>query len=100
MGLTQGVTAEGNPIMVTNEDRADWHRVDIVAALHKQGLSIRELSVRSGLKPDTLKNALSRAYPKAERIIADALGLTPDKIWPSRYPNAGNTSTKTPSLIN
>lgn len=86
--------------MVTNEDRADWHRVDIVAALHKQGLSIRELSVRSGLKPDTLKNALSRAYPKAERIIADALGLTPDKIWPSRYPNAGNTAPKTSSLIN
>ena len=100
MGLTQGVFAEGNPIMVTNEDRADWHRVDIVAALHKQGLSIRALSVRSGLKPDTLKNALSRAYPKAERIIADALGLTPEKIWPSRYPNIGNAPSNPPSLMN
>ena len=86
--------------MVTNEDRADWHREDIVAALHKQGLSIRALSVRSGLKPDTLKNALSRAYPKAERIIADALGLTPEKIWPSRYPNIGNAPSNPPSLMN
>ncbi|MER1978055.1 helix-turn-helix domain-containing protein [Pseudocitrobacter faecalis] len=86
--------------MVTNEDRADWHRVDIVAALHKQGLSIRALSVRSGLKPDTLKNALSRAYPKAERIIADALGLPPEKIWPSRYPNIGNAPSNPPSLMN
>ncbi|WP_420851400.1 helix-turn-helix domain-containing protein [Pseudocitrobacter corydidari] len=100
MGLTQGVIAEGNLNMVTNEDRADWHRVDIVAALHKQGLSIRELSVRSGLKPDTLKNALSRAYPKAERIIAEALGLTPETIWPSRYPNVRNTTTNPPSLMN
>ncbi|HAU5067340.1 TPA: transcriptional regulator [Citrobacter amalonaticus] len=71
--------------MDINEERADWHRVDIVAALHKRGMSIRALSVRSGLKPDTLKNALSRAYPRAERIIAEALGITPEKIWPSRY---------------
>jgi len=70
-----------------NEVRAeqDWHRVDIVAALHKEGLSMRNLSVKAGLKPDTLKNALSRAYPKGERIIADALGTEPAYIWPSRY---------------
>ncbi|CFQ99351.1 putative transcriptional regulator Nlp [Yersinia frederiksenii] len=63
----------------------DWHRIDIVAALHKEGVSMRELSVQAGLKPDTLKNALSRAYPKGERIIADALGTEPAHIWPSRY---------------
>ncbi|MBV7403582.1 helix-turn-helix domain-containing protein [Enterobacter sp. ENT03] len=74
--------------MTANEERTDWNRIDIVAALHKQGVSIRELSVRAGLKPDTLKNALSRAYPKAERIIADALGVAPEHIWPSRYLNA------------
>lgn len=68
--------------MDINEERADWHRVDIVAALHKRGMSIRALSVRSGLKPDTLKNALSRAYPRAERIIAEALGITPEKSGP------------------
>lgn len=71
--------------MSINEGRADWHRVDIVAALHKRGMSIRELSRRSGLKPDTLKNALSRTYPRAERIIAEALGIPPEIIWPSRY---------------
>ena len=62
----------------------DWHRVDIVAALHKRGLSVRELSVRAGLSPSTLKNALARAYPKGERIIAEALGVEPEQIWPSR----------------
>lgn len=78
--------------MTTNEDHSDWNRIDIVAALHKQGVSIRELSVRAGLKPDTLKNALSRAYPKAERIIAEALGVAPEHIWPSRYLNASRKS--------
>jgi len=78
--------------MTTNEEHSDRDRIDIVAALHKQGVSIRELSVRAGLKPDTLKNALSRAYPKAERIIAEALGVAPEHIWPSRYLNASRKS--------
>ncbi|EFG7849472.1 transcriptional regulator [Shigella sonnei] len=63
----------------------DWHRIDIVAALHKRGLTMRELSEQAGLKPDTLKNALARSYPKGERIIASALHELPENIWPSRY---------------
>lgn len=72
-----------NRIEVNNAQ--DWHRIDIVAALHKRGVSIRQLSIQAGLKPDTLKNALARAYPKGERIIANAIGTTPEHIWPSRY---------------
>ncbi|OBU12242.1 helix-turn-helix domain-containing protein [Morganella psychrotolerans] len=64
---------------------ADWHRIDIVAALHKEGVTMRDLSTQAGLKPDTLKNALARSYPKGERIIAAALGIHPQDIWPSRY---------------
>lgn len=64
---------------------ADWHRIDIVAELHKRGVTMRELSEQAGLAPDTLKNALHRAYPKGERIIADALDAEPADIWPSRY---------------
>ncbi|EOZ4638883.1 helix-turn-helix domain-containing protein [Enterobacter cloacae] len=70
----------------------DWHRIDIVAALHKRGVSIRQLSIQAGLKPDTLKNALARPYPKGERIIADAIGMDPDSIWPSRYPSLKKAS--------
>lgn len=68
----------------------DWHRIDIVAALHKEGFTMRDLSTEAGLKPDTLRNALARSYPKGERIIATALGLTPEQIWPSRYINKVN----------
>ena len=56
------------------KNTADWHRADVVAALKKVGWSVRALSIASGLGPNTLKNALSQPYPKAERIIADALG--------------------------
>lgn len=64
---------------------ADWHKIDIVAELHKRGMTMRQLSTDAGLKPDTLKNALHRTYPKGERIIAGALNLDPASIWPSRY---------------
>ena len=67
------------------KNTADWHRADVVAALKKAGWSVRALSVANGLSPNTLKSALSMHYPKAERIIADALGMKPEDIWPQRY---------------
>jgi Ner family transcriptional regulator len=64
---------------------ADWHRADVVAALHKRGWSLRQLSVQNGLSEGTLKSALDRPYKKAEGIIAAAIGMSPEDIWPERY---------------
>lgn len=64
---------------------ADWHRADVIAALHKKGWSLRALSLANGLSEHTLKTALGAPYPKAERIIAAAIGLEPESIWPERY---------------
>ncbi|MEQ6292576.1 transcriptional regulator [Vogesella sp. GCM10023246] len=63
----------------------DWHRADVVACLRKKGWSLRQLSKEAGLGESTLKTALDRPYPKAERIIAAAIGVTPETIWPTRY---------------
>lgn len=64
----------------------DWHRADIKAAVHKRGLTFTELSRRAGyLSADTCSQALHRSYPKAERIIAAAIGVPPEDIWPTRY---------------
>ena len=63
----------------------DWHSVDIIAALKKHGTSLSAVSRNSGLASSTLGNALYRHWPKGERLIADALGVTPEQIWPSRY---------------
>ncbi|WP_089084535.1 helix-turn-helix domain-containing protein [Aquitalea magnusonii] len=63
----------------------DWHRADIVAAVHKAGWSLRKLSIAADLSPSALNNALDRAWPKAEKIIAAAIGVEPEAIWPSRY---------------
>ncbi|WP_038320757.1 helix-turn-helix domain-containing protein, partial [Kingella kingae] len=44
------------------------------------------LSRGSGLNGDTLLNVFSRKWPKGEKIVADAIGVKPEEIWPSRYP--------------
>lgn len=64
----------------------DWHKADIKAALHKRGLTFKGLSLAHGYRSvDACAQALHRPYPKVERIIAAALELPPETIWPSRY---------------
>ncbi|EDX3117312.1 hypothetical protein B6O77_004516 [Salmonella enterica subsp. enterica serovar Mississippi] len=64
----------------------DWHPADIIAALKKRGTSLAAVSRQAGLASGTLTNALARHWPKGEKLIADALGVAPEQIWPSRYP--------------
>ena len=63
----------------------DWHPADIIAALKKRGTSLAEVSRNSGLASSTLANALTRRWPKGERLIAEALDVAPEKTGPSRY---------------
>lgn len=63
----------------------DWHQADIIACLRKKGTSLAALSRASGLSSTTLANALTRPWPKGEHLIAEALGVHPSVIWPSRY---------------
>ena len=63
----------------------DMHRADIRAELEKKGTSLAQLGIENGLSRTTVRNALDKPYPKGEWIIANALGLKPSDIWPSRY---------------
>lgn len=66
-------------------NRTDMHPADIIAQLKKRNSSLAALSRESGLSSSTLANALSRPWPKGEFLIANALGMEPSEIWPSRY---------------
>lgn len=63
----------------------NWHNADIKAALEKRGWSLRRLAMHHGYTASMLTSALHRSYPHAEEIIAEAIGETPEKIWPERY---------------
>ncbi|WP_033577685.1 helix-turn-helix domain-containing protein [Dickeya chrysanthemi] len=65
--------------------KSDWHPADIIAALRKKGTSLSAVSRQAGLCSATLSNALYRPWPKGELLIAAALGVNPEEIWPSRY---------------
>lgn len=80
--------------------QANWHRADIVAALHKNGWSLRALSLQSDLAERTLNKALDCPYPKAEKIIAQAIGVAPETIWPERYAKRNFTPVLPLSLRN
>jgi Ner family transcriptional regulator len=67
----------------------DWHNADVIAALHKAGWSFVQLSLAHGLGRQCLNKVLHRPYPKAERIVAEVLGMKPEDIWPSRYDSNG-----------
>ncbi|MFB1118802.1 helix-turn-helix domain-containing protein [Dickeya dadantii subsp. dieffenbachiae] len=67
------------------EVKKDWHNADIIAELRKKGTSMSAVSRQAGLSSTTLANALFRPWPKGEWLIATAIGVPPEDIWPSRY---------------
>jgi len=53
--------------------------------LWERGFTLRSLSRSSGLASKTLGTALHRPWSRGESIIAGALGVAPEVIWPTRY---------------
>ncbi|OQW74823.1 MAG: Nlp family transcriptional regulator [Proteobacteria bacterium ST_bin11] len=73
-----------------DDSAKDWHPSFVVAALHEAGWTLSSLAEQHGLTgPGTLSKALRSSFPIAEKRIADALGLHPKDIWPSRYEKDG-----------
>ncbi len=72
------------------QPKQDWHKADVKAALEKAGWSLRQLSFHHGYKHSaTLKRVFQQPWPKGERLVAEAIGHSPQDIWPSRYDEFG-----------
>lgn len=84
-GSGNHVSTQQSPYGPLTPSPVDWHRADIIAALHKSGTTVVALSRASGLSDSSLSNVFYRSWPRGERIIAAWLGLSPNAIWPSRY---------------
>lgn len=67
------------------EPGLDWHPENIKAEIHKRGLTFRVLSLQAGYKKDSLKSVLRTPCKPYQEIVANALGVEPEDIWPSRY---------------
>ncbi len=64
---------------------ADWHPADVIAALKKRGVSLRQLARDHDYSH--IDRVLTSPWLAAEKLVADALGLKPSDLWPSRYLN-------------
>jgi len=71
----------------------DWQPAYIVYQLRLKGLSLRRLSRLHGYAAGSAELANRLPWPKMERLIADALGVTPQQIWPSRYHDDGTSKS-------
>jgi Ner family transcriptional regulator len=66
--------------------QTDWHPADVKAALHKKGITLAGLAEAHGIKGSSnLSATFTRSLPTNEKRIADAIGVHPKVIWPSRY---------------
>ncbi len=66
--------------------REDWHPADILAALHKRGITLRALAKQFGLTSSTsLSRAMTHSYPANEKRLADAAGVPVQEMFAARY---------------
>lgn len=72
----------------------DWPSHYIVYRLRERGLSLRRVAVRKGYSPGSPAKTTKTPWPKMERVIADAIGVTPQEIWPSRYRPDGTPKSR------
>jgi Ner family transcriptional regulator len=79
--------------IVHSKPAEDMHRADIVAALRKKGWTLSRLSIHHGYIRTALGNCLRCSWPHGQRLIAEALGVKPWEIWPSRYDEYGQPSS-------
>jgi Ner family transcriptional regulator len=66
--------------------KKDWPPRKILSELDAKGWSLRQLALHNGYK-GSWSPALRNPYPRVERLIASALNLAPEEIWPTRYKN-------------
>ena len=95
MNILATVCHMGHTHTSKKADPKDWHNADIKAALEKQGWSLMRLSKFCGYNGNIVKHALHKPFPAGEKFIAEAIGVHPKDIWPSRY-NADGTAIRPP----
>ena len=68
---------------IPNEPELRWEWIKF--QLRTKGTSLAQLARQLGVERNALNNVKRVAYPRMERAIAQALGLTPFQIWPERW---------------
>ena len=60
-------------------------RAWVVYRVSLKGLSLAHFARKAGVTRTCLYSAFRHPYPRMEKVIADAVGLTPQILFPERY---------------
>lgn len=72
----------------------DWLWDEVLAALHGEGLTLRALAKRHSVDVQAISCARYRPSATTEARIAEALGILPQQIWPTRYDAEGSPASR------
>jgi Ner family transcriptional regulator len=64
---------------------ANWTRQRILYELRERGTTAAALAEKSKMQRFTFYSAMERPYPRVHTLIASALGLSRQVIWPQFY---------------
>jgi Ner family transcriptional regulator len=78
----------------TPKKNADMTADEVREALYQAGWPLYKLGALHGVNRSSLQVALYSPAPRSEARIAEALGVTPQEIWPSRYNADGKPNRK------
>ncbi|KEG17074.1 helix-turn-helix domain-containing protein [Bartonella bacilliformis] len=67
-----------------------WDRHSILAELRRRNMTLAELAKAYQIPSSSVKNIWTRSNEKAERAIADFIGLPVEQIFSDRYPKSHN----------
>lgn len=76
------------PESFDSHQRREWLKYQ----LKTRGFSLAQLARDHGVTRQTMAAAIVSPNRRCEQIIANALGLTPESIWPERYHSKGSKS--------
>lgn len=65
------------------------HKEDIKAAIRKRGETLQSLTRKNRLGYSSLTTCLDRPLPRANRVIAEFLGLPLSHLWPRWFDQFG-----------
>lgn len=68
----------------------NWSKQEILFELRQRGLNAATVATKAGISRYTVYSGMERPYPKVNDLIAEALGVPRQIIWPQFYDAEGN----------
>ena len=68
-------------LLANPKKRRAW----VIYQLLLKGQTLADIARGANVERQTLYHAFDRPYPRMERVLADAIGLTPQQLFAERY---------------